>query len=503
MSKKQFSRKLDPTSGTLQTVSMVEILRQYRQRVHGQVVQRTPSKELVSLNIKIQDFLTEIGTNKDLAATSLATIDQYLDVLQLLQEKDADGQSLQSTLREVLQNLKKQTLAYGWIGEVVLHGKWNNSELVQSIGEMPWEIISAQWNLLKASLIGTEKEKMDKFVLVKLRNRNRYEAEKEEKMKKGEAVSEFNSYAGWTEMISASQERFMWGVETEGGGIEVYLRQQYRYNPKQEANTIENQQKRKNLTEKLSYLKRIPLLQTEYGSLAIDNVMDNTKVNALLTGKRVSIPLEIASKPIRGKLVTERRSEILKLEKRTIETWPSVKMNPTNDQLQVRSDKHIPIALDIFNEIFQTKFVRNIGIYTNPQHATTSGEPEDRLKMAKELAQTADWFKLGTSGKVALSKKPKTSIELLRHASISGKEMRMMEDYAAWVRRALSKQLGEGTKFADDHLNAIILPASGAPREIGGYTLLTPMTNVLPLIRLRGEGKEEVTVLRENRELKP
>ncbi|OCA03052.1 hypothetical protein [Akkermansia glycaniphila] len=437
----------------------------------------------------------------------MESINQYLASLQHLQEKDEDGQSLQNTLEgdllQMKQNIEKQTLAYGRILEVVLLDEWNNSELVRSIGEMPWEIVLAQWNLLKASLIGPEKEKMDKFVLVKLRNRNQDEAEKKEKMKKGEAVSEFSSYAGWTEMISASQEGFMWGVEIEGGDINVYLKEKYRYKPKREPKTIENQNRKFFLKEKLSYLKRTPLLQTNYGYLAIDNVMDDKKVEGLLTGNLVPIPLEIASKPISGELDSESRKVIRMLENRKKETWPAVKMDRANSQLQVPSDKYTPIALEKFNEIFLTKFVNNISMHTMPQHATKSGKSENRLTMAEELVKTACAFKPGTSGKVALSKMPKTSIELLRHAFMSGEEVRRMEGYAGQVREQLLKKLGKDTKFADDHLNAIIIPASGVPREIGGYTLLTPMTNALPLIRLGREGKKEVTVLRENRELTP
>ncbi|OCA03053.1 hypothetical protein AC781_06695 [Akkermansia glycaniphila] len=58
-SKKQISRTLDSISGILQTVSMEDILGQYRQRGNGQVVQRVPSKELAELNAKIQEFLQE------------------------------------------------------------------------------------------------------------------------------------------------------------------------------------------------------------------------------------------------------------------------------------------------------------------------------------------------------------------------------------------------------------------------------------------------------------
>ncbi|MCZ4223536.1 hypothetical protein [Pedobacter rhodius] len=186
------------------------------------------------------------------------------------------------------------------------------------------------------------------------------------------------------------------------------------------------------------------------------------------------------------------KAAILAEEGRTADNWPQLRVS--GGILAIRKGTDLNLAR--FNQYFNSIAVQNIATHQKPQHVTTSGEEEDRGAMATELKSTAASLDLGTSGKAALSGKPKTSIEFLRHSGMSGKQVRHLEKTGADIRDSLRAKMPEGTRFADEVLHAIILPKTGAPREIGGYTLATPMTNAFPLL---DKGTGNVSVLREHR----
>ena len=350
------------------------------------------------------------------------------------------------------------------ISAVVLGNNWNNHDLVTKIGKQPWSEIKEVWDSIDA-------KSKEKYILVKLRGKP-YD-------KQNDTVE---SYEGLTDNFMGKQQGYMWGTETEGGGVTVKLKAGYQGN---------DEKKVTDLKEALTTFKRTPLIQTDSYTLALDNVMD--KITDLIKGKVVSLPLEIASKPISGKLAinTDDKANVMKQESRKRDTWPMLSVNA--GKAEIKTGKSM--SLDKFNHYFMTTGVQNIPFNQKPQHVTKSGEVEDRLKMARELLKTAKAFEPGTKGKKALSGMPKTSVELLRHSAMSKGQVKELEAIGYEIREILRQKLSN-VVFADDVLNAIIMPKGGAPREIGGYTIATPMTNSFPLLD-KGNGK--VSVLREFR----
>lgn len=357
------------------------------------------------------------------------------------------------------------------ITDMIINDNWNNYDLVSHIGSQPWSELEEAWNTLLHGNNQVLTAKMEKFLLVKLRGKP-YDTEQPD---------DVVSYEGWPEVFMGEQSGHKWGTETEGGRIRVKL---------DPAANITDPDR---LKEILTYFKRTAIVKTDYGNLAIDNVM--AAVETLLAGKEDFLPLEVASSPIEGKMDPgENLPNVLKAEKRKAGEWPEVRKE--GNKLAVK--RGTPVALDKFNQYFITTQVANIMLMQQPQHLTMSGNQEDRLDMAQELTETSEKFKPGTSNKKTLSMKPKTSMEFLRHPSLTDGAPAAMEQMSHEIRKALRKELGEKTLFADELLNGMIIPKTGAPREIGGFTLTTPMTNAYPLLKLTGGGGG-VSVLRERR----
>ncbi len=401
-----------------------------------------------------------------------------------------------------------------WIAKVILQDDWNNHDLVSKIGSVEWDVIKKEWDTL---LVGNDKmlkKKMSKFTLLRLRGQP-YKGE-------GDAVT---SYAGWPDSVRGEQKGHKWGTETEGGHIAVRLkgtRVRERDDKKSQSSNAQAQgPRKKELEALLVYFKRTPLLQNEKYSLALDNVM--SCIEELLRGSSVSLPIEIASAPMAGELTkiemeVKSRAAVMMREGRSDETWPKLRNN--NGKLESvktktssasqgmsgaasssagASSDSLLTALDKFNQHFSVESIQNIRMYQKPQHVTVSGDSEDRLLMAVELESTAERLDSGTRGKKALSRQPKTAVEFLRNPTAEEKEVSHLERIAHSIRTTMKGKLKAGVKFADEELNGIILPTTGAPREVGGYTLTTPMTNVFPLIGKSNTEGKEVTVLREDR----
>jgi Domain of unknown function (DUF4157) len=420
----------------------------------------------------------------------LTMVHYYLDQVTELHETDEEGIAKQSKLLTVLshwEGILEQLAGVpssvsSCLRKVILADDWNNHDLVRTIGLHSWHEVEDAWHSLAANAI--MREKMNKFVLVRLQGKPFHEPTSE---------SEVPSYEAWPEITMGEQAGPKWGTETEGGRVWVSLKKRFRYTAK--GATSDDVQKLIKLTEMLTYFKRTPLVTTPYGNLAIDNVFSERE--GLLNGLKRPLPLEIASRAMDGGINVESpKAEIQKRENRKKETWPTV--TPTEGRLvAVIGTAHE--ALGKFNLYFNTFQADNIPLKQAPQHVTVSGAPEDIIKMAEELLSTSKKFKKGTAAKSALSMMPKTALELLRHPSLSPKASLMLERMAHQIRETLRPQLPHTTIFADEHLNAIVIPKTGVPREIGGFSLTTPMTNAYPLIKLTASEPGVMTVLRERR----
>ena len=353
----------------------------------------------------------------------------------------------------------------GHINAVIQKDDWNNAVLVEKIGRSTWGDIKAAWDRINH-------DNKKKLTLVKLRGKPYNETD-----------DDLISYEGWSDNFIGKQSGNKWGTETEGGGITLSLKS---------AHQGKDKEAKEKLKAALSYFKRTALMETDTHKLALDNVH---KIDELLVGEKVSMPIEVASKPMYGAPSETDKEDLLKKEQRKFDNWPTLKISGTN--LAVKNGQ--PKAIDKFNEYFVTYEVKNIKWTQKPQHVTKSGQVEDRLNMANELNSTAKSISLGTKGKSGLSGKAKTSLEFLRHSSLNQKQVKAMEKAGHQMRTSLRKKFKKkktDIKFADEELNGIIVPVTGVPREIGGYTLATPMTNVFPLLD-KGGGK--VTTLREYR----
>jgi hypothetical protein len=356
----------------------------------------------------------------------------------------------------------------------VLHEDlWNDRTLVEAIGSESWTDINEAWVSLTDA---TSVEAKKKLQLLRLKGSN--------------DEVDLSTYDGWTDITMGEQRGHKWGTETEGGGISVKLKKALSYQ-KVGITQEEKPVLKKDLKEKLTYFKRTPLIKTAKYNLALDNI--NDKVDKLLERKVVSLPLEIASKAFDGELDTLKRADVLRKENRKLDDWPTLKKSGSGVAVKKGED----VCLTKFNEYFLTQGApTNIIRTQKPQHITKSGAEEDRLSMAKELQEVAIAIEFGTSGKKALSGKPKTALEFLRKSDMTEEQVAELEAYGKEIRKQIKAKLGADIKFADENLNGLVVPITGAPRNIGGYTLATPMTNVFPLLQKR-QGK--VTTLREYR----
>ena len=466
-------------------------------RVQRKVIQLASSRLLEIY----EDFSTVIDDMKivfaevsedteEKAGEYLTMVQYYLDQVTDLHETDEEGTTKQSELLTILTQWESILERFARVPnslsnclrKVILTDDWNNHDLVRTIGLHSWREVEDAWHSLAANAI--MRRKMSKFVLVKLQGKPFHEPT---------GGSDVPNYEEWPEIIMGEQAGPKWGTETEGGRVWVRLKTQFRYTTT--GATDDNKQKLIKLTEILTYFKRTPLVTTPYGNLAIDNVF--SEMEGLLNGLEKPLPLEIASRAMDGRIdVESRKSEIQKRENRKRGTWPTVA--PTEGRLvAVIGTAHE--ALDKFNLYFNTLKADNIAFNQPPQHVTVSGAPENIIKMAEELLSTSKKFKKGTSAKSALSMMPKTALELLRHPSLPPRASLILERIAHQIRETLKLQLPDTTMFADEHLNAIVIPKTGAPREIGGFSLTTPMTNAYPLIKLATSEPGTMTVLRERR----
>ena len=410
---------------------------------------------------RAKDAIVETPEDKT-AGTAKDAIAEMTQDTTIVTAQDTTAETTKDTTEQV--DTPDLSTLRGQVEALVKNDDWNNADLVERIGKSSWSDIKAIWEAVDH----TNKQKL---ILVKLRGKPYNEIE-----------DDVTSYEGWPDNFMGTQNQTKWGTETEGGHIEVSLNQSH----VKEGGLLK---------AKLSYFKRTALIETETHTLALDNV--NDKIDSLMLGKKVLMPIEVASKPKSGapKDVKNKR-DVLDKEERKHEQWPSLRTE--GGILKIKTGE--PKAISKFNEYFITHSVNNIAISQKPQHVTLSGTEEDRLGMAKELESTAKGLNLGTRGKADLSGKPKTSLEFLRHSTMDEKQVRAMEQLGHQMRKSLRDKFKTQKKidirFADEELNGIIVPITGVPREIGGYMLATPMTNVFPLLD-KGGGK--VTALREYR----
>ncbi|MGH1336002.1 MAG: hypothetical protein ACRBFS_07720 [Aureispira sp.] len=356
------------------------------------------------------------------------------------------------------------------VNDLVTNDKWNDRALVKAIGEQSWNDIKEAWDLVAVQDRG-------KLTLLRLKG-------------SGNDV-DLTTYENWSDNFMGQQDGHKWGTETEGGNIKVFLKKKLSYKKKEGLTKDEKKALKKDLKEQLTYFKRTALMETETHTLALDNV--NSTLDNLLAHKATLIPIEIASKAKDGQLEDPTdKASALKEEKRDLKQWPKLTAKANKLETTTGTD----VSLEKFNALFRAKFVNNIVKSTKPQHVTTSGKEEDRLAMAKELEETSIKIEMGTRGKRELSAKPKTTLEFLRHSSLNEQEVAKLEAHGQKIREELKKKLGDDTKFADEELNGIIVPTTGVPRMVGGYTLATPMTNAFPLLQ---KGQNKVTALREYR----
>ena len=389
------------------------------------------------------------------------------------QQQQQDDQQQQQDEQQQQQDDEQESELVINLRRVLHEDLWNDRTLVEAIGGESWSNINEAWASLTDE---TSVEAKKKLQLLRLKGSN--------------DEVDLSTYSNWTDITMGEQRGHKWGTETEGGGISVKLKRALSYH-KIGIQEDEKPGMKKDLKEKLTYFKRTPLIKTAKYNLALDNI--NDKVDKLLDRKVVSLPLEIASKAFNGELDSLERGAVLTKEHRQLDDWPTLKKS--GDKVAIKKGEDVCLAK--FNEYFETQANPvNILRTQKPQHITTSGKNEDRLKMAKELQEVAIAIEFGTSGKKDLSGKPKTALEFLRHSAMGQQEVTELEAYGKEIRKQIKAKLGDDIKFADEHLNGLVVPITGAPRDIGGYTLATPMTNVFPLLDKRN-GK--VTTLREYR----
>ena len=440
-------------------------------QAYQMVIQRL-SAEFKELYSEFCAFKLRIHiSSTDSALALMRELDTFAEKAFALQGKDENDKS---SLDELIAELVKyQQALQSPMWKIIFNEDWNNSQLVKAIGEQAWEITKDQWNSLHFLIPG----RINKFSLVRLRGKPY------EKAPSDVAPSDVvDSYAGWPDVQLEEQSGFKWGVEIEdGGGILAKLR-----TPVSDSGTLKK--RREELVGVLDYLKRNPLVKTDYGSLTIDNVMH--LVDSLLDGKTVEFPVEIASKPNEiEEFGTWKALNAIDAANRK-SSYPKIEL----DENKLKGET---AAVDIFNKHFLVELKKRGRQLAPIQHITVSGYSEDRMKMAKELVDTSEGYSIDkTSSKSKLSLKPKTSMELLRFSRMGAQDVRSLEKSANQVRLNLKAGTSSDIKFADECLNAIIIPNSGAPRQIGGYFLTTPMTNVFPVIPLEKGG---ITILRENR----
>lgn len=177
------------------------------------------------------------------------------------------------------------------------------------------------------------------------------------------------------------------------------------------------------------------------------------------------------------------------------------------------SDKKIEITdgistgggLDKFHEFFTVNSVKVPAKREKIQHVTVSGQAEENLQMARELlGATKQRYLKGngpTTSKKYLNGAPKTSLEFLRSDDMNKEEREELERIIVEMKDIIkSVTKTEQVKFADDHLSTIIIPRTGCPVDLGGYRLVTGMTNVYPVIH--NEENNMKTIPREFRERK-